>query len=81
MHEAADMHLIRICTGNKVGSYYILAFGRLITLVSCNALGVTLHIGIGDRKMDKKTASYTFVMMILDSYQKLKDPYKLVSGE
>ena len=26
MHEAAGMHLIRTCTGNEVGSCYILAF-------------------------------------------------------
>ena len=49
MHEAAGMHLIRTCTGNEVGSCYVLAFGSWITFVSCNALGVTLHIGIGDR--------------------------------
>ena len=47
MHEAAGMHLISTCTGNEVGSCYVLAFGSWITLVSCNALGVTLHIGLG----------------------------------
>ena len=46
MHEAAGMHLISTCTGNEVGSYYVLAFGSWITLASCNALGVTLHIGL-----------------------------------
>ena len=33
----------------------VLAFGSWITLVSCNALGMALHTGIGDRKMDRKT--------------------------
>ena len=47
MHEAAGMHLISTCTGNEVGSSYVLAFGSWITFVSCNALGVTLHIGLG----------------------------------
>ena len=60
MHEAAGMHLIRTCTGNKVGNYYVLAFGSWITFVSCNALGVTLYIGLGDRTMDKKTVNYTY---------------------
>ena len=60
MNEAADMHLISICTGNEVGSCYVLAFGSWITFVSCNALGVTLHIGIGDRTMDKKTVNCTY---------------------
>ena len=40
MHEAAGMHLIRTCTGNEVGSCYVLAFGSWIIFVSCNALGV-----------------------------------------
>ena len=34
--------------------FIVLAFGSWITLVSCNALGLTLHIGIGDRTMDRK---------------------------
>ena len=36
----------------------MLAFGSWITLVSCNALGVALYIGIGDRAMDMKTVIY-----------------------
>ena len=56
MHEAAGMHLISTCTGNEVGSCYVLAFGSWITFVSCNALGVTLHIGIGDRTMDNENS-------------------------
>ena len=80
MHEAAGMHLISTCAGNEVGSCYVLAFGSWITFVSCNALGVTLHIGLGDRIVDKKTVVILIGMMIIDSYQRLKDPYKLVSG-
>ena len=38
----------------------MLAFGSWITFVSYNALGVTLHIGIGDMTMDKKTVGYTY---------------------
>ena len=60
MHEAAGMHLIKTCTGNDVRNYYVLAFGNWITFVSYNALGVTLHIGIGDRTMNKKTVNYTY---------------------
>ena len=75
MHKAASMHLIRTCTGNEVGSCYVLAFGSWITFVSCNAFGVTLHMGIGDRTMDKKTVVILIGMMIVDSYQRLKDPY------
>ena len=77
MHEAAGMHLISTCTGNEVGSSYVLAFGSWITFVSCNALGVTLHIGIGDRTMDNGKQLIILVMMIIDSYQRLKDPYTL----
>ena len=40
--------------------FILLAFGSWITFVSCNALGVTLYIGIGNRTMDKKTVSYTY---------------------
>ena len=75
MHEAAGMHLISTCTGNEVGSSYVLAFGSWITFVSCNALGVILHIGIGDRTMDNGKQLIILVMMIIDSYQRLKDPY------
>ena len=75
MHEALGMHLISTCTGNEVGSCYVLAFGSWITFVSCNALGVTLHIGIGNRTVDKKTIVTLIGMMIFDSYQSLKDPY------
>ena len=71
MHEAAGMHLISTCTGNEVGSSYVLAFGSWITFVSCNALGVTLHIGIGDRTMDNGKQLIILVMMIIDSYQRL----------
>ena len=77
MHEAAGMHLISTCTGNEVGSSYVLAFGSWITFVSCNALGVTLHIGIGDRTIDNGKQLIILVMMIIDSYQRLKDPYML----
>ena len=35
--------------------FIVLAFGSWITFVSCNALRVTLYIGIGDSTMDKKT--------------------------
>ena len=35
--------------------FIVLALGSWITLDSCNALGVVLHIGIGDRTMDRKT--------------------------
>ena len=68
MHEAAGMHLIRTCTGNEIRSCYVLAFGSWITFVSCNALGVTLHIGIGDRTMDKlkKQLIILIVMMLFD---------------
>ena len=38
--------------------FIVLAFGSWITFVSCNALGVTLHIGIGDRTIDKKTVGF-----------------------
>ena len=38
----------------------MLAFGSWITFVSCYALRVTLHIGIRDRTMYKKTVSYTY---------------------
>ena len=38
----------------------MLAFGSWITIVSCNALGVTLDIRIRDRTMDKKTVSHTY---------------------
>ena len=75
MHEAEGMHLISTCTGNEEGSCYVLAFGSWITFVSCNALGVTLYIGIGDRTMDKKTVVIFIGMIIIDSYQSLKDPY------
>ena len=75
MHEAAGMHLISTCTGNEVGSSYVLPFGSWITFVSCNALGVTLHIGIGDRTMDNGKQLIILVMMIIDFYQRLKDPY------
>ena len=44
----------------KLLCFVVLAFGSWITFVSCNALGVTLYIGIGDRTMDKKTISYTY---------------------
>ena len=54
MHKTAGMHLISTCTGNEVGSYYVLAFGSWITFVSCNALGVTLHIGLGIRQWIRK---------------------------
>ena len=81
MHEAAGMHLISTCTGNEVGSSYVLAFGSWITFVSCNALGVTLHIGIGDRTMDNGKQLIILAMMIIDSYQRLKDPYILSSGD
>ena len=37
--------------------FIVLAFGSWITFVSCNALKVTLHIGVVDRTMDKKTVS------------------------
>ena len=37
--------------------FIVLAFGSWIALVSCSALGVTLHMGIGDRTMDKKIIS------------------------
>ena len=37
--------------------FIVLAFGNWIILVSCNALGLALHIGIGDRTIDKKTVS------------------------
>ena len=37
---------------------------------------MTLHIGIGDRPIDKKTV-ILIVMMIIDSYQRLKDPYNI----
>ena len=80
MHEAAGMHLISTCTGNEVGSCYVLAFGSWIAFVSCNALGVTLHIGLGDRTMDKKTVVILIGMMIIDSYQRLKDPYNSIPG-
>ena len=75
MHKAAGMHLISTYTWNEVGSCYVFAFGSWITFVSCNALGVTLHIGIGDRTMDKKTVVILTGMIIVDSYQRLKDPY------
>ena len=35
--------------------FIVLAFSSWITFASCNALRVTLHIGIGDRTMDKET--------------------------
>ena len=79
MHEAAGMHLIRTCTWNEVGSCYVLLFGSWITFVSCNALGVTLHIGLGDRTMDKKTVVILTGMVIVDFYQRLKDPYNTPS--
>ena len=60
MYEAEGMHLISTCTGNEVGSCDVLVFGSWITFVSCNALGATLHIGIGDRTIDKKTVNYTY---------------------
>ena len=60
MHKAAGMHLIRTCTGNEIGSCYVLAFGSWITFVFCNALGVTPHIGIRDRTMYKKIVNYTY---------------------
>ena len=75
MYKAAGMHLISTCTGNEVGSCYVLAFGSWITLVSCNALGVTTTYRIGDRTMVKKTVVIFIGMMIIDSYQRLKDPY------
>ena len=53
----------------------MLAFGSWITFVSCNSLGVTLHIGLGDRTMDKKTVVILIGMMIVESYQRWKDPY------
>ena len=37
--------------------FIVLALGSWLTLDSCNALGVVLHIGIGDRTMDRKTVS------------------------
>ena len=40
--------------------FIVLALGSWITLDSCNALGVVLYIGIGDRTMDQKTVSYTY---------------------
>ena len=53
----------------------MLAFSSWITFVSYNALRVTLYIGIGDRTMDKKTVVILIGMIIVDSYQRLKDPY------
>ena len=40
----------------------VLAFDSWITLVSCNALGMALYIGIGDGKwtMNRKILSYNF---------------------
>ena len=35
--------------------FIVFAFGNWNFFVSCNALRVTLHIGIGDGTMDKKT--------------------------
>ena len=75
MHEATGMHLISTCTGNGVGSCYVLAFGSWITFVSCNALGVTLHIGLGIGQWIRKTIVILIGMMIVDSYQRLKDLY------
>ena len=80
MHKAAGMHLIRTCTCNEVGSCYVLAFGSWITFVSCNVLRVTLHIGLGDRTMNKKTVVILIGMIIVDSYQRLKDPYNCTKG-
>ena len=34
--------------------FIVLAFGSWITLVSCYALGVAIHIGIGNRTMARK---------------------------
>ena len=34
--------------------FIVLAFGIWITFVFCSAFRVTLHVGIGDRTMDKK---------------------------
>ena len=44
----------------KLLLFIVLAFGSWITFVSCNALGLTLHIEIRDRTMDKKILSYTY---------------------
>ena len=40
----------------KLLRFIVLAFGSWITFVSHSALRVTLHIGIGDRTMDKKNS-------------------------
>ena len=60
----------------------MLAFASWTTIISCNAPGLVLYIGIGDRKKKKEnknivTIVFTIVtmMMIIDSYQRLKDPY------
>ena len=37
--------------------FIVLAFSSWTTFVSCNALEVTLHIGIWDRTMDRKTVN------------------------
>ena len=40
----------------------VLAFGSWITLGSCNAFGIALHIGIGDVQwtMNRKIVSYNY---------------------
>ena len=59
MLEAAGMHLIRTCTGNKAISCcnsQCKLFSSWITPVSYNAPGLVLHIGIGDRTKDNENS-------------------------
>ena len=42
----------------KFLSFIVLAFGSWNTFVSCNALRLTLYIGIGGRTMDRKTVGF-----------------------
>ena len=49
--------------------FIVLAFDSWITLVSCNALGVALHIGIRDGQWTEKLLVTIVLIMILSSFQ------------
>ena len=58
----------------KLLYFMVLAFGSWITLVSCNALGIALHIEVEDGQwtMNRKMLVTIVVILILDSYQSFK---------
>ena len=66
---------------NKLLLFTILAFGSWIPVVSYNEPGLVLYTGIGDRIKGQWIQLVTIVsLMIIDSYQKLKDSYNALGS-